>query len=201
MTTNHQANAALVEALGSALREGEHGLTTAPKLLLRILREQSWREFVTQRGEQVRHARFERFVTMPPLKGLGSSTRLITKIVDAIDDEAERVEARDLLDQALAGRQGERTDLGNIVTEVSRPEGNSQAKALRRLRKDRPDLHDEVLAGRLTAHAAMIQAGFRRKTVSVPVDRPEAVANTLRKNLSPEHLSRLIRLLDESSET
>jgi hypothetical protein len=53
----------------------------------------------------------------------------------------------DLLDQALAGRQGERTDLVDNVNEVSRPTGNTEAQALRRLRKDRPDLHARVLNG------------------------------------------------------
>jgi hypothetical protein len=51
---------------------------------------------------------------------------------------------------------------GNNVPK--RPEGNSAAKALRRLRKDRPDLHKLVLEGKLSANKAMIEAGFRVKT-------------------------------------
>ena len=34
---------------------------------------------------------------------------------------------------------------------------------LRRLRKDRPDIHARVLAGELSPHAGMIEAGFRKK--------------------------------------
>jgi hypothetical protein len=71
-------------------------------------------------------------------------------------------EALDLLDQALQGRQGERTDLvDNVhdVEEVERPAGNTSAAALRRLRKDAPELHARVLAGELSPHAAAVEAG------------------------------------------
>ena len=185
----------VVESLGSALRSGEHGLTTAPKLLLRTLREGSWREFVTQRGEQVRHEQFDQFVTTPPLKGLGATPHLVDKIVEAIEDDAERAAAQDLLDAARKRPTGRpKGSVSNSNT--SRPTGTTQAAALRRLRKDAPELHAEVLAGRLSAHAAMVQAGFRRKTVSVPVDTPEAVAKALRKNLKPEDIAALVKLLN-----
>lgn len=197
MTSNPKANAALVEALGSALREGEHGLKTGPALLIRVLREESWRSFVTQRGDHVEHQRFEHFVTRPPLKGLGGSMRLIGKLIDAIEDEAQRTQTQDLLDQTLRGAQGRRTDLVDNINEVSRPSGTSQAAALRRLRKDAPDLHAEVLSGRLSAHAAMVQAGFRRKTATIPVDTPANAARALQRNMEPAELAELARLITE----
>ena len=43
------------------------------------------------------------------------------------------------------------------------PTGNSTEAVLRRLRKDRLDLHTRVMAGELSAHAAMIEAGFRKR--------------------------------------
>ncbi len=58
----------------------------------------------------------------------------------------------------------------NVNNRVERPDGNSASSALRRLRKDRPDLHARVLADELSPHAAMVEAGFRRKTVCVPLD-------------------------------
>lgn len=198
MTVNPRANAALVEALGSALREGEHGLKTGPALLLRILREGSWCSFVTQRGEQVEHDIFERFVVMPPLKGLGATMRLIRKLIDSIEDAAERAEALDLLDVALGKHQGQRTDLLDNIQEVPQekaPYGTSRAAGLRRLRKDRPDLHAEVLAGRLSTHSAMVKAGFRKRKISVPVSSAEDAARAIRRNLDPEQVKELARLL------
>jgi hypothetical protein len=46
-----------------------------------------------------------------------------------------------------------------------RPAGNSAARALRKLREDRPDIHMRVLAGELSPHAGMAEAGFRKVKV------------------------------------
>jgi hypothetical protein len=42
-------------------------------------------------------------------------------------------------------------------------QGNSQEYAHRKLAKERPDLFAKVMAGELSAHRAMIEAGFRRE--------------------------------------
>lgn len=184
-----KVNATLVDALGSALRSGDHGLKTVPALLKRVLAEGSWREFTTQRGELVQHERFEDFVVRPPLKGLGATLDLVKRVVSG-DPEAV-----DLLDRVLTERQGRRTDLVDNINEVARPTGTSQTAALRRLRKDAPELHAEVLAGSLSAHAAMVRAGFRPKTVSIPISRPEAVAATLLKHMAPDDIAEVVQLL------
>jgi hypothetical protein len=44
--------------------------------------------------------------------------------------------------------------------------GNTASYAMRRLAKDRPDLHAQCLEGTLTPNAAMVQAGFRTKAPS-----------------------------------
>lgn len=49
------------------------------------------------------------------------------------------------------------------VHSFARPSGNSAAAALRRLERHRPDLLNRVLAGEISAHVAMIEAGFRRR--------------------------------------
>lgn len=194
MTANPKANAALVEALGSALREGEHGLKTGPALLVRVLREESWRSFVTQRGDQVEHQRFEQFVTTPPLKGLGANMRLIEKLIEALDEEKDRAEARDLLDRAVQRPAGRPRKMQDVIQGYA-PSGTSREAGLRRLRKDRPDLHTEVLAGRLSTHAAMVKAGFRRRKISIPVGTPADAAKALRRNLEPDQIKELVELL------
>lgn len=188
---NPRQRGTLVEALGSSLRHGGTALGTVPVALARLLESGAWREFVTSRGEHVTYDRFADFVTTPPLKGLGADIDLVRRVV------ADDTVTLDLLDQALkeGSRQGKRTDIGNNVPEVRRPEGNTQAKAIRRLRKDAPELHADVLAGRISAHAAMVQAGFRPKTVSVPVTKPEAVARSLMKYMSADDIATLIATL------
>lgn len=186
-------NRHLVEGLERSLRDGKHGLSVVPGLLKRVLIEESWREFVTQRDEHVFYERFTDFVVMPPLKGIGATVELLQRLVEG-DPEAE-----DLLDKQLKedGRQGKRTDLLNNMKEVTAayPRGTSKDYALRKLRKDAPELHAEVIAGRLTAHAAMVKGGFRPRTFTVRADSPESVAAALRRQLDPNMLAKLAHLL------
>jgi hypothetical protein len=51
--------------------------------------------------------------------------------------------------------------LGPVLSEglAHQATGTSAAAAMRRLRKDRPDIHARALAGGLSAHAGMIEAG------------------------------------------
>lgn len=187
-----RARGGLVDALSSALDSGGHGLSNVPVLLKRLLAEEGWREFETVRGEVVRHERFEEFVAAPPLKGLGSEISLIKRIV------ADDREAVDLLDRVLQRQVGRpRETMDNIHNSKGRPSGTSQARALRRLRKDAPELHAEVIAGRLSAHAAMVKAGFRTRTISVPVERPDRVAAALRRHMTQEQLEELVRHLTD----
>lgn len=57
-------------------------------------------------------------------------------------------------------------DIKNLDVNSDRPTGNSETYALRKLRKDRPDIHARVLNGELSAHAGMIEAKFRNKQAS-----------------------------------
>jgi hypothetical protein len=54
------------------------------------------------------------------------------------------------------------TNENDVIIRVDDNQGNSRTYALRRLAKDRPDLHAQCLAGEMTANAAMVQAGFRK---------------------------------------
>lgn len=193
MTDQLKTTGTLVESLGSALRRGDHALGTVPELLKRILREGVWREFVTQRGEHVEHQRFADFVVTPPLKGIGASIDLVRRVI------ADDKEALDLLDQALQNPQGgDHSKSDNIrLAQSSKQAGTSSDYALRKLRKDAPDLHAEVLEGNLSAHAAMVKAGFRPKTFTVRADNPESTAQSLRRHMEPEVLRTLARLLAE----
>lgn len=58
------------------------------------------------------------------------------------------------------------------VTTLSRSERGA-AYAHARLRKDRPDIHARVLAGEISPHAAMVEAGFRKRVVRKKASRVE----------------------------
>jgi uncharacterized protein YbjQ (UPF0145 family) len=171
------------------LDRGGHGLANTPALLRQVLEGESWREFETQRSEIVYYDLFTDFVVTPPLKGLGSTVDLVRRIV------ADDMLALDLLDQVLQNPVGTNQHTEGKANGLTQLAGNGREKALRRLRKDAPELHAAVLAGQLSAHAAMVEAGFRLRTVSVPVGEPDRIANLLRKHMSAGDFAQLLLLL------
>ena len=77
--------------------------------------------------------------------------------------------------------------------------GNSETYTIRRLCRDRPDLAEQVERGELTANQAAIEAGFRRRSMSIPVDDAERAFRRLSgdKGMDREQLVLLAKLLKE----
>jgi len=182
----------VVQSLGSAIRHGSDRLGSVPGLMKRVLQEGMWREFVTPMGEVVTYERIEPFVTTPPTKGLGADLKLVQRLLQ--DDK----EALDLWDQALQrpAHRPEKAEETHNNVQGSAPVGNTEARALRKLRSDAPNLHSEVLAGNLSAHAAMVKAGFRKRTLTVPID-PARAAATLKRHFDKDQLIELLEHLSE----
>jgi hypothetical protein len=141
----------------------------------------------------VEYEHFEEFAVKRPLKGLGTTMDWIWTVAGT---DAKLL---NLLDRAVQRPHGGKRIKGqgksDNITLDPNPRGTSEEGALRRLRKDKPELHTEVLAGRLSAHAAMVEAGFRKRTLSVPISDPEATGRALRRHLEPGALARLAELL------
>lgn len=179
----------LVEALGWALDDGKSGLAQVPIVLKRVLCEGAWRERRIKTGEVVRFERFEAFVSTPPLAGLGGDLAVIRTIVR--DDP----EALDLLDQATVARPGgdrksEEARIKDDNVNLDRvAKGNARQYALRRLRKSAPEVHARVLAGEISAHAGMVEAGFRARPT--PLDLLE---RAWKKASQEERLQFLMRV-------
>jgi hypothetical protein len=118
-------------------------------------------------------------------------------IEEGIKLRARKAQARDAADRANrrpAGRpkkgEAENVDNKNSVINSFRPSGTSAAYALRKLREQRPDIHARVLAGEITAHAGMIEAGFRK-----PQNRKRSPLNRVLKliaQLDPDELRAVI---------
>lgn len=183
----------MVSSLRSFIAGGGRGLKEVPGLIKIVVDEELWRERVIDQTRQVaRFDRFEQFVATDPLEGLGADVPTLRRLCG--DDPA----ALDALDRATGHNQGERTDLLNNIQEVREPApaGTSLARALRRLRNDRPDLHARVLARELSPHGAMVEAGFRPKTATVPLEVPD-LARAIRRRLTPDQIAELVALLTE----
>jgi hypothetical protein len=185
------ANDNLVQALRGALGEGQEGLKRVPALLRAVLVEDAWRDRYDQAGRQsARFDNFAAFVTDGPTRGLGGDLGMVRRL---IDDDAELVDLYTVALKRPSGRP--QKSLSN--RQDSAPAGTTKEASLRRLRKDRPDLHARVLDGELSANAAAIEAGFRHRSITIPVDRPERIAAALRRHLSPQDLDALRALLDQ----
>jgi hypothetical protein len=134
-------------------------------------------------GEVVTFPSFIAFVTSARPAGLDVEVKALKRLCQ--DD----TEAFDLIDAADQNPTG----VHNIHT--TRPSGTSEQAALRRLRKDRPDLHEQVIAHGMSAHAAMVSAGYRPKTVTVRTD-PSAFARAARKHLTDDQIEELVEMLE-----
>jgi hypothetical protein len=58
---------------------------------------------------------------------------------------------------------------------------------IRRLKRDRKDLAEKVISGDMSANAAAIEAGFRKKTLTIPADI-DGAARVLLKHFDPDEL-------------
>jgi hypothetical protein len=120
---------------------------------------------------------FKEFITEPPRKGCGWQPEKVEALLKFDPDvlalwrqELAAGEAREEDREYEAARLKRphgtnryTVDLDNEKRGIKLyPDGTSEHYALRRLRKDRPDVHARVLAGEISAHAGMVEAGFRR---------------------------------------
>ena len=165
-----QVNGETVRDLYRALGLGRDGLATARSLVLVATRDAAWQEFaVPGTGATVRYrpGEFVRFVQAQPLEGLGMS---LDALIALFHDDPLVIDAIDAAVQRKSGRPERAGTFDNIQGFVPpAPTGTSVAATIRRLRKDRPDLHELVLNGKLSAHAAAIEAGFPRR--DTPLDQ------------------------------
>ena len=157
---------------------------------------------------------FKQFVELEPPQGIGYSlTKMyaILKGPSGIDKDAKAaldlmvaechregidVAAQCAIDEreglpGAAGRGGNGANQHNSkrdnVTFAPNPRGNSSSHTLKRLKRDNPELAEQVVRGELSANAAAIQAGFRRPTLSIPNDPDRAAESILNhKHFGPE---------------
>lgn len=171
MTDRLRANANLVDSLGSAARHGGSALADAPVLLRRVLEEQAWREFVTQRGDHVEHRSFTSFVTTAPLKGLGVEMALVERIVGTADPDLLVL----LRDAEKVGRGHPRD------SESESLDSETAGYTATRLARDHPDEYAAVQSGALSINAAAVLAGIRPRRISVRTDDPVSLVDSIQR--------------------
>ena len=135
------------------LSEGAGAISRFPKMLKKVIEERVW-EHRIYHGREYRLPNLRALITEKPMAGWGEDPK---KIEALIKDDPEVLP---MFREAMK-EQGERNDLHDNVMEVA-TQGNSKAYTLTRLQKDNPEIYEEVKAGKLTANAGAIKAGWRK---------------------------------------
>jgi hypothetical protein len=174
---------AIVDSLGKSMQSGETGLRYVPKLLIRVINEDMWRDrVIVKTGERVGFKTFKEFVEANPLEGLGADLDTLKRLCGG------EPAAIDALDRVTQRTSADNQPIDNI--QELAPTGTSAARALRKLRADAPELHQRVIAGELSPHAAMVEAGFRRKMFQIPSDIDGAIA-AIQRHFTEEERARI----------
>lgn len=137
---------------------------------------------------------------IPPEQPYGTLNKMLEAEV-GLDERA----IKDLIRKAELAAHGGNYDyeakkFGTSPDNISTGQyGTSETYAIRRLRRDRPDLAKRVESGELSANEAAIQAGFRHRSMSIPVDDAERAFRRLAgdKGMDREQLILLAKLLKE----
>jgi hypothetical protein len=204
--------------------ESESLFETLPLFLQDLFEQGAWIQFKIAEHAPVFDYRpgdaqkFWEFVQTAQPKGLGTTIPKLRQICEMAEEPMKLLSMLDELSQrgpggannpeGLGGKSGKKREVvnrDNITIDNERDytaenerrgaHGTSREAALRRLRKDRPDLHEQVLSGELTPHEAMLEAGFRKPTATIRLDDMAALVETLKKRLSPEQIDEIKSLL------
>lgn len=165
----------VVNILQQELGRGSSKLfDVVPTVLRTVIAERLWAQRADKAGAPF--ASFEAFVVHPLWWGLEATVDdLIAYCRNAPD-----VQAMIRGELAAVAKHGE---IGGGHTRVANGNsasggGNEATYAIRRLKRDRPDLAEKVIAGKMSPNAAAIEAGFRVRMVSLPAD-PERLADAI----------------------
>jgi hypothetical protein len=82
-------------------------------------------------------------------------------------------------DMRPEGTHGGKRAKGQGANSTLKRGSTSVASTVARLKRDRPDLAAKVVAGKMSANAAAVAAGFRVPSITVPLERVKAAAGQL----------------------
>lgn len=177
-------NGNLVESLWNAV---DHcSINRIPAIVREVIVSGAWHKR-KYRNRLYEHQKFIDFIVAPPLAGCGWRPENVEAL---LKDDAEVLT---MWREATVGKHGgdrKSKDViksDNITLDPKR--GTSRAYTLDRLKRERDDLYQQVLAGKLSANAAAAKAGWRPKPSAF-----KQIEKLLPK-LTDDERKKLIRLL------
>lgn len=182
-----------VRYLADSLITGGKALANVPDAVKAVLKDKAWKNYRTDSGREFHHDSFQAFVTTPPLGGLGCKD--VGQLERLCADDPE---ARLAIQEALKGKAGrpskDEDKSHDNVMRLKPGQGNSQGYTLDRLKRDHRELFDRVVAGELSANAAAIEAGFRKRMVQVE-PTVDGFTKAIHKHLDGDSVDALVESL------
>lgn len=192
MVTNKrlEENHEYIKQLAQSVAEGKYGIDGTAKMFKLVMKKGAWQAFKNEFGNEIHPIDFKTFVEKPYPEGLGTTLEMLEKLIK--DD----MEALSIFTHLVTGKWGgdhkSNNKSNNITLENNR--GTTKGYALRKLLKDAPELHYKVIQGELSPHAAMMQAGFRDKKISIPIN-VEKTVEAIRRHFTDEEIEKIKELL------
>jgi hypothetical protein len=189
-----------VDALIQAVNRGDRAIDDIPDLVEDVIDSGAWKEREKGRDTDETFDSFREFCTTAPSHGLGCEVERLSNLCRDRPEVVKKIEEHTKADHG-GDRGNQYTENGKVdninhakdENERNRSSGTSKSYTLQRLERDAPELYEKVVADEMSANAAAIEAGFRTKTVSVPVHKggemqiqraAESLANHFDSNLS-----------------
>jgi hypothetical protein len=142
----------------------ECNLHHVPYMLRRVIETGAWRERMWM-SRPWKFETFSDFITKSlPEGGMGWKPELVEGLLLKAGDDDVLVMWREMMTPQHGGdRRSEDAPIKTDNVSLEPKHGTSRAYTLTRLKHDRPDLYGRVKARGLSANAAAIEAGWRKK--------------------------------------
>ena len=180
---NEIEKAQLVQTTVECFRRGAGSLENLPGLLKKVIEERAW-EARLHNGRLYELPSLRELVTRKPLEGWGQNP---DKIEAVIKDHPEVLA---LWREAMTNEPHKHTSDSNNIT-ITPERGTGKAYTVSRLKRESPELFQQVVAGELSANAAAIKAGFRKPVALLPKD-PAKAAQAIRDKMGVDYWNELI---------
>lgn len=182
----------LCQSTIKSLYEATGGLRQFPSLLKKVIATRAW-ERRSVHGKVIELSSLRELITAKPREGWGEDP---AKVEAVIRDDPEALAA---FREAMLGRPGRPPSVSddNVIGLERSPVGNSRAYSISRVQREcDSDTVADVMAGKMSANAALVKAGIRKsRQVYIPRD-PAAAAEKLRKQFGDDFLDAMRRAID-----
>jgi hypothetical protein len=192
----------LCQSTIESLYEATGGMKQFPGLLKKIIATKAWERRISK-GKVVELSSLRELITEKPVRGWGEDIETVRAVI------ASDVVCCQMFDEAITQKHGgdrkskDAIKIDNVKLDPST--GNSKAYTLSRLKRENEELFEAVVAGELSANAAAIKAGFRKKPTDAETcvkswrktDSRLSVLKVIASTLEPHEWEYLIGLRDD----